>query len=154
MFLFGLLFTLSQVCSLSGFPELPGLEAEFSADTDSCVEASRLKHKDDPNAGLDHFLNCLLKHVNTLQEKEENQEIDEIKTTLDKIEQIPLFSNDGFDHNLVKRQTEEEEDEEIDTTEDKADTTNEGRGWKKNGEKKKNKEKKNQEKQKQEKIQA
>ena len=66
MFLFGLLFTLSQVCSLSGFPELPGLEAEFSADTDSCVEASRLKHKDDPNAGLDHFLNCLLKHVNTV----------------------------------------------------------------------------------------
>ena len=72
MFLFGLLLTLSQVCKgftgkdVPGLPELPGLEAEFSADTDSCVEASRIKHKNNPNAGLDHFLNCLLKHVNTV----------------------------------------------------------------------------------------
>ena len=76
-----------------------------------------------------------------MQEKEENPEIDDIKTTLDKIEQIPLFSNDGFDHNLVKRQTEDDEYEESDTVEDEADLTDEGRGWKKNGEKKKNKEK-------------
>jgi len=47
---------------------LPKLEKEFSADTDSCVEAARLKHKNNPNAGLDHFLNCLLNHVNVLQE--------------------------------------------------------------------------------------
>ena len=79
-----------------------------------------------------------------LQEKEENQEIDEIKTTLDKIENIPLFSNDGFNHNLVKRQSEDEEEkEEVELNDENTELPDEGRGWKKNGEKKKNKEKRN-----------
>ena len=73
-----------------------------------------------------------------MQETKENQEIDELKTTLDEIESIPIFSKDGFNHNLVKRQTEEEE-----IIYDEEEISDEGRGWKKNGEKKKNKEKRN-----------
>jgi len=144
MLLCFLLLLVSIGCRGLTEKESPELEAEFSADTDSCVEAARLKHKNNPNAGLDHFLNCLLKHVSSLQEKEENQEIDEIKTTLDKIENIPLFSNDGFNHNLVKRQSEDEEEkEEVELNDENTELPDEGRGWKKNGEKKKKKEKRN-----------
>merc|ERR1711915_1046570 len=141
---------------------LPKLEKEFSADTDSCVEAARLKHKNNPNAGLDHFLNCLLNHVNVLQETKDNDEIDELKSTLEEIENIPMFSQDGFNHNLVRREASEEDIKDTKDLEKESgrtykeydqeesldqealeDLSEEGRGGKKNGEKKKNKDKRN-----------
>ena len=70
-----LIVTLSPICQglttkLSPETDFQELEKEFSEDTDSCVEAARLKHKNNPNAGLDHFLNCLLKHVNTVSKSD------------------------------------------------------------------------------------
>ena len=39
---------------------LASLEEEYSEDTTRCVETAKTKHLDNPNAGLDHFVNCLL----------------------------------------------------------------------------------------------
>ena len=36
---------------------------EYDQDTQLCVEAAKLKHSGDPNAGLDHFVACLLKQL-------------------------------------------------------------------------------------------
>ena len=37
--------------------------SEYDHDTQICVEAAKLKHFGDPNAGLDHFVACLLKQL-------------------------------------------------------------------------------------------
>ena len=39
---------------------LTNLEQEYSQDTTRCVETAKTKHTNNPNAGLDHFVNCLL----------------------------------------------------------------------------------------------
>ena len=46
----------SFCCGLS----LASLEQEYTEDTSRCVETAKTKHLDNPNAGLDHFVNCLL----------------------------------------------------------------------------------------------
>ena len=45
---------------LSSGLSLASLEEEYSEDTTRCVETAKRKHLDNPNAGLDHFVNCLL----------------------------------------------------------------------------------------------
>ena len=69
LFVGQILFCLGLTREFSSDTNFQELEKEFSADTDSCVKAAKLKHKDNPNAGLDHFLNCLLQHLNTVSKR-------------------------------------------------------------------------------------
>ena len=39
------------------------LDKEYSKDTSKCVEATKQKYPGDPNAGLDHFVTCLLQQL-------------------------------------------------------------------------------------------
>ena len=46
---------------------LASLEEEYSEDTTRCVETAKTKHLDNPNAGLDHFVNCLLAQLQQVE---------------------------------------------------------------------------------------
>ena len=83
-----------------------------------------------------------------MQETDDYKELEELKNTLDTVERIPEFNNDGFDHNIVKRQVEEDDiKEESSATEIEEDDLNEeGRGWKKKGKDKRNKKNKSKKK--------
>ena len=43
--------------------KLVNFDKEYDHDTQLCVEAAKLEHSGDPNAGLDHFVACLLKQL-------------------------------------------------------------------------------------------
>ena len=47
---------------------LASLEEEYSEDTSRCVETARAKHLDNPNVGLDHFVNCLLAQLQQVKQ--------------------------------------------------------------------------------------
>ena len=46
---------------------LASLEQEYAEDTARCVETAKTKHLDNPNAGLDHFVNCILARLQTVR---------------------------------------------------------------------------------------
>ena len=47
---------------------LASLEQEYAEDTARCVETAKTKHLDNPNAGLDHFVNCILAQLQTVRQ--------------------------------------------------------------------------------------
>merc|ERR1712025_417270 len=102
-------------------------EAEQTDITQECMRAAKDKHKEDLNMRLDHFLNCLTSKLH--QVAESTDEVVELQGIFDKVEEIDMFANDGVDHNLVKREAEDEYE------------TDESRGWKNGKKKKKNKDK-------------
>merc|ERR1711997_281432 len=108
---------------------LASLEEEYSEDTTRCVETAKTKHLHNPNAGLDHFVNCLLAQLQQIPDDTDDSELKEVKTSLKDFEKLDY---EDIVHNLVRRDTEDE------VTEDEEE---EARGWKQDKKDKKNKKK-------------
>ena len=59
----------SLICLLCSSLCLASLEQEYTEDTAKCVETAKAKHVDNPNAGLDHFVNCILAQLQSVRRK-------------------------------------------------------------------------------------
>merc|ERR1712079_129302 len=114
----------SLICLLCSSLCLASLEQEYTEDTAKCVETAKAKHVDNPNAGLDHFVNCILAQLQSIPE-DNDSELKEVKTTLKDFEKLDY---DEIVHNLVRRAAEEDMDDAV-----------EARGWKNKDKKKKKK---------------
>merc|ERR1712018_553115 len=106
---------------LGVLPILLVCSEEVTVDTDACLRGARARRGDgNPNDELDSFLACVLARLDAVETSD--KEVLDLKTQLAAIEEMPSFGKNGFKHNLAKRQTDEEEQEEVDQEE--------GRGWK------------------------